>query len=367
MHKKIIGAIISDNEADLGRKKDLIFNLSYFLEKNGWEIEIVSSKYFLQHWMDFSFVYKPITVGNIFSLDGKSIDLPIIVDRADSKTPTLTNVFSRYLIRSAFGQSKKSVATGMPSQVIPLVPPPVELPLLSTKLKNVICFDLKPFHERSTLLSAASILASFCENWEQIQKTLGFKPSFYFTSFFDYESIFEIIDKHKPNVKKPWYINEVRANVIQSAVKTDEYKSILHKSILFITEHGDVADWDVSYCIQIGCKILPYQRGALGISNGIGSVISDAWVHYDDNFSNEISKICKNQIDMRNSIDFILRNAIEESPIFDKKVYENIYIQSLDDCFLFLFEGKKSKIINKLCTDGFKWKKGVSYKEQRDI
>lgn len=342
------------------RKKDLIDNIDYWCNKR--KIEYIfctpqDTDALISEEILFAYCIL-IGVGSCLE-DLINIDdrIPLVLDMATP--PKLnSNIFinKRIAIRNAFAQSMSPL---IPQLQVPMLPRPIK-PLEEELLKDVVVFDTKQFHSADTHFYVASLLVHIAREWISLEKIVGHKLYFYLTSFMKLEVYLEMFDilvsKEEFHAVKGQELEILKDRLIPMAEKTSDYQDLLHRTRLFITEHGDIADTDLAQALCLGLPILTYKRFPFAQTSGIqhcaikASRLLDPDIDKRVAFSNSIR--IKEEWGLRRIIE------VESVPKWDFNAFESMAIKTWDILLDWAQNGTVYNEMNKAMLGGY-WNAGV--------
>lgn len=355
---KKIAIVVKENFQD-ERKKDLIDNIEYWCDKRQLKYKIMTpSEATKLDVKDYYFIYSPLigTANEFSDLVDLPTEIPLLMDVVFVSMEE--NIFKdhRIAIRSAFGNN---VSPLTPGQIIPMLPRPIK-PLVPENLKDVIVFDTKPFHSADTHFYILSLLAQLSREWSSLERIAGHKLFLYFTSFMKLEPYIEVYEKMKMNSQFA-SVNDnlfdiLKQKIIETQTTMGDYQTILHRARLFVTEHGDMADTDLSQALCLGLPILTYKRFPFGQSNGIQHSRIDALKILEPEIEEKMN--FANIFRMREEWGLANIISINSVPKWDFSAYEDMFLNSFDIVLEWAENGYSNNELT-IAMQGGTWNAGV--------
>lgn len=325
------------------RKASLIRSIGSWADKRSVEINTVQVKspQDLVAWKDWDFAFCPLTALSTKELSLLPPDLPVVVDLAAPISNDFRASLSRLRVAGRIPWQIDIRGSGV-QQLLPMVPPPPESSPRAAEpdsrvsagpslRKTVIFVDSKPFHETSTLLQIAATLAGVLENVERAERLLGRKIWFYFTSFMPpslYGNLLDTLDEHASLGPRKNLSTLLSERLLTGSRDYAGYQSLLDKALLFITEHGELADFDLAQAVFRGTPTLLFRRKFFSKSQGIRSSIMLGLRVIDDDFPVLIDQAASCRVREEWGLDYILKFVPDKR--VDSMLYERVYLGSWD-------------------------------------
>lgn len=358
MSKRILVPIAEDFENR--RKASLVENIKYWANRRDIDVDVLKlSEINGVNYEKYIFSYKTLTSLGDEDFIKVSGNLPLVIDRATIADPAMPNIYRglRIAIRNPFASDVSALT---PEQQVPLLPQPYT----ATKrniLRDVIIFDVKQFHDTTTHLYVAALLASVLSVLPRLEKDLGFKVSIYFTSFFDYglyENLLEVVGTAATVSKDQPHLRELLKNrTIPPLRDHSEYLSLMERGRLLLTEHGDIADSDVVHALCLGVPTLTYTRDTFAISNGFQCSALQGVSILDPAIQARLDRANLYRITESLGAGFALR--IGQVPAWDVSEYEKLYLRSWDILAEWAETGVVNAKLNKVMNNG-RWNRGIT-------
>lgn len=239
-------------EKGFRRQPRLIDNAKYWCSLRNVPVSVIAQdEFFAGHWgMPEHLVgafYLPIAE-HYDPLERMPVGCPAIMDfdaNLSSNIQQLKLGNLRYAVRNAFGMRVK--ASCAPEFQVPYVNRPFEE--TGAEVRDVIIFDVKPFHYMPAQAAILTIIAEIASVYERICEIAGRRVHLYFSSFMDPRIFMDAIDAFVRDAsvynENTNHLRRIADAILPPAAKLADYHAIMRRSRLFITEHGDLADIDL--------------------------------------------------------------------------------------------------------------------------
>lgn len=344
------------------RKRSLVSGISYWAERRGIEIHIKTVSELStadDDYEKYAFCYRVLTTLHNSNIRRIPKELPLVMDMSIPwRSPSNPFAGRRLALRNPFGVP---VGYLQPEQQVPMLPQPL-WPSDNQQVRDTIVFDVKQFHTAETHLYVASLLAAIANATKSVEEKLGFRLRYYFTSFFDYElyrHLFACIENNE-SLSSPkvdlWSI--VQERLVPPCEDHTAYLDILRGARLLLTEHGDIADSDVTHALCCGVPTLTYKRLAFSRSNGF-QCAAIRGVSLLDPHMNMRLKLA-NTLRVKEEWGCWQALSLGRVPSWDIKAYENTFLRSWDKLYDWAVNHVVDDRMNEAMSKG-KWNKGVTY------
>lgn len=339
-------AILSRPGFSAQRKADLVRSIEVWADMRSVSIQTVQLEkpLDLARWKEWDFAYCPLTAVSSNELSLLPPKLPVVVDISARIDDELRSSLNGLRVAARIPWFVDIRGSGI-EQLLPMVPPPppqlrqsvAGSPSAQNKRqadsseKTIVFIDSKPFHETSTLLQVAATLAGILESVERLEGLLGRKIWFYFTSFMPkglYEDLLDSLDEQVSLKARRRLSDLLSERVLPGSKEYATYQSLLDKALLFITEHGELADFDLAQAMLRGTPTLLFKRKIFSKSQGIRSSIGGSLRLIDDSFPAAIDQAEQCRVREEWGIDNIFTHKPKER--LDPMLYERVYLGSWD-------------------------------------
>lgn len=292
-------------------------------------------------------------------------EIPVVLDTATPIRRVPEGLLAsdrKVALRKAFGTSEGDLVA---KQVVPMIPPPKELGATisernSSREKDVIVVDTKPFHEASAILEVASLLSSLMLEIDKCDEILNSECKFYFTSFMPdslFTELIRYVESHEVITRESNTSVELENRLLPSGASNSDYSSILDRCALFITEHGDLADFDLVQVLTRGqSAVALYKRNYFSESNGFQSTLDDALDWLSPGLKINILEMESARVTPQQGVIKMLKSS---PPQLDRVLYEKAYLKSWDVLLEFSTTGRIDNRLNDLVRSGKGWNKGL--------
>lgn len=218
-------------------------------------------------------LYVPLTRDMRF-LKKVATDVPLVLD-FDAGNPSVLIgrdflAGRKYALRRAFRG---------PSQLEPEIQVPyTHWPSARRSISpDIIILDSHLFLRPSFHLALVAVLDSLRTKIPTIEKRLGRQVFFYLAGRAEINHYIEIIraaERFGEGLELFF-----RDRLLSKAESKDDFDQILGRCLLFVTDHGDIADQDVTEVVALGRPVLVLPRNMLNHPLGHGSVHRDLLIH----------------------------------------------------------------------------------------
>jgi hypothetical protein len=359
---KQLGILTSASSA---RKADLIRNVVYWCEQRSISYRLIPETVRLERdeVSQLGALYKPLTLGSLTQLQHFPCDIPIIMDfvglPASAKSVAGTGSIlqgRRVALRNAFGaqHSHSPIEFQVPYMARPLCPS-------SSSIRNVIVFDVKPFHSLATQAAVLELLADIAANLTRLEEVSGTKLTMYLTSFMPWkvyrDAIQAFVDCKEVTGATTNPLDLLHDALLPPAVRPEDYESILKRARLFITEHGDLADVDLLQAGSLGVPILLYNRSAFAATTGIQHLVKEGAIAIDARFENLLIDAERRR--MRREWGYKRIFQIEKVEPWPYEILESVFLRGWDMLWDWALHGSINEKVNEAMRKPRKWNKGL--------
>lgn len=142
---------------------------------------------------------------------------------------------------------------------------------------DVVILDTHQWLRPSFHLALLAIADSLYQMVDKLEKARKKKIYFYLTGGFDREQYFRVI--REVETFGGGLLSFMKERLIPEAQTKEDFDSILGRCLLFVTDHGDIADQDVSQIVAMGRPVHVQSRNALieplGISSSLEKIFEE--------------------------------------------------------------------------------------------
>lgn len=356
MSEKVIKVLMDDYYSQ-NRKQSLIDNMAYWCEKRDVRYEHCTPNSLSELDPEkVGAIYHPLSSFYFDEPELFSDEIPFIIDVATPYRGT-ENIYAdkKIAFRSAF-----AMPTGKlnPELQVPMLPRPLK-PQDGVR-KDVIVFDVKDFHDEETHFYVMSLMAQFAREWKKLEKIAGHKLFIYFTSFMKYEeylkffSLITRLDQFSGASEN--HFEQLKDRVIPNQDSTEDYHRLLQRARLCLTEHGDIADTDLTQMACLGTPILTYKRVPFAATTGFQHMAIKGAEILHPNIKSDLRQLNRFRVRENWGLQNIIR--IKNVPPWDFDEYENLFLKSWDILWEWALTGNTDEKLTAAMSSG-KWNKGV--------
>jgi hypothetical protein len=302
-------------------------------------------------------------LGSLRQLDNFPRDLPVILDFVNPPSSAVSRAEShrllegrRIALRNAFGiqHTYSPIEFQVPYMGRPLRPS-------SASMRNVIVFDVKPFHSMATQAAVLELVAEIASNFSRLRDISGVDLKLYFTSFMPWQvyrdAMQVFVDRNEINGITENPIDLLQDSILPPAIYPQDYVSILERARLFITEHGDLADVDLLQVGSLGVPILLYNRNAFAATSGIQHLVKDGAIAIDNRF--ETLLVNAEKVRMKKEWGYRRIFKVEKVAPWSHEILENIFLKGWDMLWNWGLHGAINEEVNEAMRKPRKWNKGL--------
>jgi hypothetical protein len=266
-------------------------------------------------------------------------------------------------VRNAFGTN---LGDWKVEQQFPLMPAPIPEDFHAPRSpgeSDVIVLDVKPFHAPSTLLQVAALVAELLLQLEKLERRKSCYHRLYLTSFFNPEIFVDLL-KNASVLRDSNSMRLLPDSFLERLIPPLEdhasFLRLLADARLFVTEHGDLADADVLYALQLGVPTLTYSRDPWGYTAGFQCSNLYAWELFIPDLKRILSQANARRIKQERGVAAALKPS-PRSAVMDPSQYR----LATDRCWDAIYDWAKTGAVSEQLTEAVKrgagWNRGIKY------
>lgn len=146
--------------------------------------------------------------------------------------------------------------------------------------------------------------------------------------------------------------------VLPVAEGRDDFLRVFSESVGFITDHGDIADQDVTTCLVLGVPVLPIPRSPWRKSAGVGSTLVPAFKHLAPELVSSISGVLKEYPRIDEGIPALMKKHVAE-PV-PQSLFQSLFDVSWDRLWSWAESGTRDDATSELIASSPTWDFGMA-------
>jgi hypothetical protein len=146
-------------------------------------------------------------------------------------------------------------------------------------------------------------------------------------------------------------------NLIKPLENQSDFLRLFSRSIGFITDHGDIADQDVSTCLALGIPVLTVARSPWKKSAGIGTTLKRPIHALDEEFYRRLIEASAQQLTTTSGLEALL--TLPPQPPIPLHHFETLYDKTWDILNAWMEHGTRDESLSREINRSERWNFGM--------